>query len=69
VFRTGLPKGITGKIQHRALKEADPADHRFRLASDSFRDGAGRRSYAVAIIGAGFGGLGMAARLKESGED
>ena len=30
-------------------------------------DGAVRESYNVAIIGAGFSGLGMAARLKESG--
>jgi hypothetical protein len=43
--------------------------HRFQLENGGLRDGAVRRVYNVAIIGAGFGGLGMAARLKESGED
>ena len=43
--------------------------HRFQAGSGSLRGGAARESYSVAIIGVGFGGLGMAARLKESGED
>jgi NADPH-dependent 2,4-dienoyl-CoA reductase/sulfur reductase-like enzyme len=40
-----------------------------RLGSGSSPGGAVEERYNVAIIGAGFSGLGMAARLKESGED
>ncbi|HEX4163983.1 MAG TPA: NAD(P)-binding protein [Bryobacteraceae bacterium] len=48
--------------------EVAAAHHRFQLGSGSLQGGAVRRHYNVAIIGAGVGGLGMAARLKESGE-